>query len=150
MTPPRKPEDAKASDHKQPNRKRKPYRRPELSSYGSVSQITRGSMSNMNNDAGGAATRNCWIAEALYGVDSARTRLVRGWLNDSFERRAAWALAVVPLYRWAGRPVARAVRRHAAVERLFRPLFDRGVRLAHRALARQVVSGSRISTSPSA
>ena len=128
---------------------RKPYRRPELSFYGDISQITRGNQSTHAGDAGGGATKMCWIAEALYGVDAPRTQLVRAWLNDAYSRRIAWALVAVPLYRRFGVRVARGLRTNALVEQVCRRMFDYAVRCAHHEYA--AYAGSlRTSISPSA
>lgn len=127
---------------------RKPYRRPELSFHGDVSQVTRGAMSNKNGDAGGAATKMCWIAEELYGVAAPRTLLVRAWLDDAYDHRIGWALVAVPLYRGFGVLVARGVRSSTLLERVFRRLFDHAVRCAHRKYAAYVAGPLRTSISP--
>ena len=151
--------DSRASKAAEPRRKnegrraspRKAYRRPELASYGGVSQVTRGNQSNMSGDAGGAATKmGCWIAEALYGVGSPRTVLVRAWLNDAYDRRRGWALVAVPLYRRVGVRVARRLRSSTLLERVLRPLFDHAVRCAHRHYAAYVGGPLRTSIKPSA
>lgn len=129
---------------------RKPYRKPELSFYGDVSQLTRGDISNMSSDAGGAATRMCWIADELYGVAAPRTVLVRAWLNDVYDRRTGWALVAVPLYRRFGVRVARRLRSSILLESILRPLFDHAVRRAHRRYAAYVAGALRTSINPSA
>jgi len=120
---------------------RKSYRSPELSSYGDVSQITR-SGSGGSGDSGGTAgmTKQCWIAEALYGVDAPRTQLVRAWLTECYDLHVSWARAVVPLYRRFGQTVAGAVRHSTCVERVFRPVFDYAVQRAHRYYAVRAVT----------
>jgi hypothetical protein len=129
---------------------RKAYRRPELSFYGDVSQVTRGNVSNMSGDAGGAATKMCWIADELYGVAAPRTVLVRAWLNDAYARRRGWALVAVPLYRRFGVRVARRLRSSTLLESMLRPLFDHAVRCAHRKYAAYVAGPLRTSINPSA
>ena len=52
------PERTKRADSISP---RKVYRRPELSFYGDVSQVTRGDASTHNGDVGGGATKMCWM-----------------------------------------------------------------------------------------
>jgi hypothetical protein len=122
-----------------------------LSSYGDVSQITRGNMSNMPGDAGGAATKmGCWIAEALYGVDTPRTTLVRTWLNEAYDSRIGWAVVVMPLYRRYGVGLARGVRSSPLLQRMLRPLFDSAVRRAHRKYSAYLVEAPRTSISPAA
>ena len=129
---------------------RKAYRQPELSFYGDVSQLTRGQQSNMSGDAGGAATKMCWIADELYGVAAPRAVLVRAWLNDAYDRRMGWALVAVPLYRRFGVQVARRLRSSTLLERVLRPLFDHAVRCAHRKYAAYVAGPLRTSINPSA
>jgi hypothetical protein len=128
---------------------RKAYRRPELSFYGDVSQVTRGNASNMSGDAGGAATKMCWIAQELYGVAAPRTVLVRAWLNDAYDRRLGWALVAVPLYRRFGVQLARRLRSSTLLDSVLRPLFDHAVRCAHRKYAAYVAGPLRTSISPS-
>jgi hypothetical protein len=113
---------------------KKTYRTPLLSSYGDVTQITRGNLNVGSDGTGGASSKNagCWIAEALYGIDAPRTHLVRAWLKHCYAQRQPWALVVVPLYRRFGQRVATGVRSYAVLQRLFRPLFDRAVVCAHR------------------
>ena len=119
---------------------KKAYCPPELSSYGAVTQITRGG-GGTTGDGGSTHTKlACWIAEALYGVDAPRTLLIRAWLTHCYNRQQTWALVVVPLYRRFGERVAAGVRSHAVLQRLFRPLFDRAVVCAHRDYA-PVIAG---------
>jgi len=80
-----------------------------------------------------AATRKCWIAEALYGYDTPRVLLVRGWLTECYDRRIWWALAIVPLYVKFGERVAAAIRVSPGLARLFRPAFDGAVLQGFRA-----------------
>lgn len=132
-----------------PGPARKAYHRPELTSYGSVAQVIRGQASTHNGDFNGGATKMCWIAEALYGVDAPRTLLVRAWLTAHHARGARWARIVVPAYQRCGSAVARGVRSNAMVRRLCAVLFDNAVRRAHAEYAVYAV-GSRTSISPSA
>jgi hypothetical protein len=104
----------------------------------------------MSGDAGGGATKMCWIAEELYGADAPRTHLVRAWLSDTYDRRIGWALVAVPLYRGFGMQIARGIRSSALLRRVFQPLFDHAVRCAHRKYAAYVVGPLRSSISPSA
>ena len=83
-------------------------------------------------DGGGAMSMAmCWIAEVLYGVDAPRTRLVRSWLTESYERREPITRIVVPMYSRFGVSVAGLLREYPVLERIFRPLFDRAVKRAH-------------------
>jgi hypothetical protein len=116
----------------------KVYRRPELTSYGSVAQLIRGQASTHNGDFNGGATKMCWIAEALYGVDTPRTLLVRAWLTAHYERGSGWARIVVPIYRRWGRVIGRAVGSNATIRCASGRLFDAAVRQAHREYARAV------------
>jgi hypothetical protein len=138
------------TNQERPVSPRKAYRKPELSFYGDVSQVTRGNVSNKSGDAGGAATKMCWIADELYGEASPRTVLVRAWLNDAYDRRRSWALVAVPLYRRFGVQVARRLRTSTRLERVVRPLFDHAVRCAHRKYAVYAAGPLRTTISPSA
>jgi hypothetical protein len=128
---------------------RKGYRRPELTTYGSVAHVIRGQAAMMKGDFTGGATKMCWIAEALYGVDAPRTRLVRLWLTAHHARGSRWARLAVPVYRRCGRTIARAVRSNALIRRGCLRLFDGAVRRAHREYAAYAV-GLRMSIKPSA
>ena len=101
---------------------RKPYSPPRLVSYGHVKDLIQGG-TGMMNDAGGAKSKNCWIAEALYGVHDARTLLLRAWLTVVYdERRPGWVF--VALYRRGGRAAAALIHRGVVPRWAFRPVFD--------------------------
>jgi hypothetical protein len=109
---------------------RKPYTTPRLVTYGHVKDIVQGATGN-KADAGTTKQTGppCWIAEALYGVDDARTLVLRAWLQEvRATRRAGWPL--VHLYVLVGPAVALAARRLTSVDRILRPLFDRLVTAA--------------------
>ena len=109
-----------SSDSKSPVR-RKPYASPRLISYGHVKDIVQGA-SGGKADAG--TTRSCWVAEALYGAEDARTILLRSWLTAIHaERRRGWLW--VELYRRVGFTVAGLIRSGRLPRRAFHPLFDR-------------------------
>jgi hypothetical protein len=110
---------------------KKKYENPRLVCYGTVTELTQGAGRGAR-DTGGGHTKHCWIAEALYGIDAPRTHLVRGWLTECYERREPWSLVVVPLYSRFGQQIAGFLRSYPAFKSLFRPLFDLGVRRAHR------------------
>jgi hypothetical protein len=149
MTQQPKSETPGPQDSRQSKAPRKPYKRPELSFYGDVTQVTRGQMSNMPGDAGGAATKmGCWIAEVLYGVDASRTLLVRAWLNEAYDNRLMWARIIMPMYRRYGIRVAQCMRSNVWLESALRPLFDSAVRRAHRKYAAQIVGIPRTTISP--
>lgn len=102
---------------------RKPYAKPRLTRYGHVKDVVQGFM-GPQADAGGPKTKPCWVAEAVYGADDARTVLLRAWLSELYAmRRRGWLLAA--LYVRIGPPVAALVRRGAVPRRSLRPLFDR-------------------------
>jgi hypothetical protein len=121
-----------------PQKPKKPYRAPVLSEYGDVRQLTSGG-GGANSDAGGAMTKKCWIAEALYGYDTPRVLLVRGWLTECYDQRIWWALAIVPLYVKFGERVAAAIRVFPGLGHLFRPVFDRAVLQSFRAYGSKAV-----------
>jgi len=101
---------------------RKPYATPRLVPYGHVKDIVQGTQ-GPGNDQGGGHSKQCWIAEALYGSDDARTHLLRAWLSVVYdERRAGWEC--VALYRVFGRTTARLISAGVLPRQLFRPLFD--------------------------
>ena len=101
---------------------RKPYAPPRLVCYGSVKELIQG-----GGGGGGDATAHtkaqCWIAEALYGIDDPRTTLLRAWLTDAYVQRRRWWLFVA-LYRSCGRSVANLIYRGRLPRRWLRPLFD--------------------------
>ena len=92
---------------------RKPYTKPRVTCYGHVKDIVQGS-SGTGADGGtfNHSRAPCWIAEALYGVDTPRTLLVRGWLTEAYDQKRRWWF-LISLYRTFGRPVAGLIRRGA-------------------------------------
>jgi hypothetical protein len=118
---------------------KKQYRTPELLFHGDVTQLTKGTLGSLG-DGSANKSRSCWIAEALYGIDAPRTRLVRAWLAECYEQRVSWALVIVPLYSRFGQRVAGSVRRHSSLRQLFRPIFDYAVRRAHRNFAVRAIA----------
>lgn len=102
--------------------RRKPYRSPRITKYGHVKDIVKGSQ-QVGNDSGANRSKNCWIAEALYGVDAPRTLLVRGWLNEVSSTTWRWRLFSTA-YTLTGRPVARSIRRGLLARAPFLWLFD--------------------------
>ena len=102
--------------------RRKPYSKPRVISYGHVKDIVRGG-GGTKADGPGHATKACWIAEALYGVDAPRTLLLRAWLSEAYDQeRKGWPL--ISVYIRFGQTVARLIRRGRIPSRLFVPLFD--------------------------
>ena len=124
---------------------KKKYQCPRLVCYGNVAELTRGGGGNGLDQGSGQHTKMCWIAEAIYGVDAPRTQLVRGWLSECYERRERWSLVVVPLYRRLGQRIAVFIQCFPVFKSLFRPLFDVGVRRAHRDRATALLAGVRTS-----
>ncbi len=119
---------------------KKNYSAPRLTCYGEVTQVTRGQGGNgLDGGKLGKSRPACWIAEVLYGFDAPRTRLVRAWLAESYKRRDPLARVVVPLYSRLGVAVARMMRRYPVLQPVFRPLFDRAVKRAHREYAERAV-----------
>ncbi len=128
-----------------PSAPRKPYSSPRLVSYGHVKDIVQGG-GGKKFDAGGSQgagnSKSCWIAEALYGVDDARTHLLRAWLAVAYdERRAGWPF--IALYSKFGRPVADLIRRGYLPRTPFRLLFDVLVEKALDARAHVFVAARR-------
>jgi hypothetical protein len=112
---------------------RKPYTPPRLVLYGHVKDIIQGG-GGRRSDAtgkppGGRSKAFCWVAEAVYGVDDARTLLLRAWLSRVYdEKRPAWPL--IALYKRFGRAAANLIRRGYLSRGMFRLLFDALVRRA--------------------
>jgi hypothetical protein len=101
---------------------RKPYSPPRVVSYGHVKDIIQGT-TGPGNDGGGTHSKQCWIAEALYGAHDPRTLLVRAWLTIVYdERRPGWMF--VALYRQFGRSAAALIERGLLPRLMFQPLFD--------------------------
>ena len=110
--------DDKSASTQQPPAK--PYTPPRVVSYGHVKDLVQG-------NAGGGLdvghSKQCWIAEAVYGADDPRTHLLRAWLTVVHdERRRGWEFVV--LYRIVGRGTARLISNGVLPAQWVRPLFD--------------------------
>ena len=117
---------------------RKPYSHPRVVSYGHVKDIVQGSI-GPGNDGSGTHSKQCWIAEALYGAHDSRTYLLRAWLTVIYdERRRGWML--VGLYRLFGRRTAALITGGILPRMLFQPLFDTLVEKAMADSARAFVA----------
>ena len=103
---------------------RKPYTAPRLISYGHVKDIVQGGGGTKANDPGtGRATKPCWVAEALYGPDAARTTLLRAWLSEILvHKRRGWRL--VSMYIACGPRVADLLQSGRLPRRPFLRGFD--------------------------
>jgi hypothetical protein len=101
---------------------RTPYAPPRLVCYGSVKDIVQGGGGG-GLDAGGAHSKLCWVAEALYGVHAPRTTLLRAWLSHEYDQKGRWWLFAA-LYRRCGRTVANLIHRGHLPRRWVRPSFD--------------------------
>jgi len=111
----------------------KPYTPPRVVTYGHVKDLVQGNQGGGVDNAGGGGghSKQCWIAEVVYGPDDPRTHLLRAWLTVVHdERRPGWMFVV--LYRVFGRGTARLISSGVLPARFFRPLFDA---LVDRALA---------------
>ena len=83
--------------------------------------------------AGGAASAGmapggalgCWIAEAIYGTDDARTHMIRAWLNGPFKQTAIGSI-VMALYLRFGQRIAK----HPRICLILKPLFEIALRKA--------------------
>jgi len=106
---------------KQPAPK-KPYTLPKVIAFGSLKEIVQG-FNGTHTDGAPGDTKNCWIAEALYGERDPRTFLLRSWMTGIYDaRRSGWPL--VALYRRTGPALARAIRATPFLRRGFRVVFD--------------------------
>ena len=117
------------------SRKKKSYVAPRLVVYGKLQELTKGA-AGKPGDGGGTTKAPCWIAEALYGAADIRTHLLRAWLVTDYAK-SPFGAAVVGAYGRLGRPVAAITRRSRLVQRIWRPLFDRGVSAAQRQFMQQ-------------
>lgn len=75
----------------------------------------------------------CWIADAIYGVDSPEASLARYWISFGWQGPVATIARCG--YAMVGRPVAALAKRSSCVRRWLRPVFDIAVRRAQTALA---------------
>jgi hypothetical protein len=106
-----------------PQPPRKPYSPPNVVSYGHVKDIVQGTTGGGQDGGGGGHSKQCWIAEALYGAHDPRTHLLRAWLTVIYdERRRGWMF--VALYRRFGRGTASLIERGLLPRQMFQPLFD--------------------------
>lgn len=71
-----------------------------------------------------SSSSGCWIAAEIYGGWlNPRTVIVRNWLNREFKKSIVGRMTM-SLYLRFGERTARVIRRHPALKRMFRPLFD--------------------------
>jgi len=105
-----------------PRDRKKPYKSPRVITYGHVKDIVKGVL-QVGNDGGVGHSKNCWIAESLYGVDSPRTLLVRGWLAEMAAATRRWQIFSAT-YTVIGRRVAGLIGRGWLPRTPFRRLFD--------------------------
>lgn len=105
-----------------PRDRKKPYARPRVVTYGHVKDVVKGALAN-GNDSGGNRSKNCWVAEALYGIDAPRTLIVRSWLTEMAASTRRWRL-FSSVYTLTGRRVASMIRRGRLPRMPFRMLFD--------------------------
>lgn len=95
-----------------------------------------GSLLSGGFGAGGAF--GCWIAEAVYGLDDARTHLLRAWLNGPFSDTAL-GTAVMWFYMKFGRAGAAAVTRNPRLKRAMKYMFDLALQRAMREMGTRAV-----------
>jgi hypothetical protein len=101
---------------------RKPYQPPTLISYGHVKDIVQTGGGGMG-DGTNTSKSMCWVAEAIYGVDDARTLVLRSWLTAVHAgRQRGWVF--VELYRRFGERAAGLIRGGLVPRATLRPLFD--------------------------
>ena len=106
---------------KQPAPKQ-PYAQPKVTEFGSLTEIVQG-FNGTHTDGAPGDTKNCWIAEALYGEQDPRTFLLRSWMTGIYvTKRSGWPLVAV--YRRTGPALARAIRATPFLRRGFRIAFD--------------------------
>jgi hypothetical protein len=113
-------------------RPKRPYEPPKLVQYGDLQKLTRNGLGGSGDGTNGGQlnhSKQCWIAEVLFGVDDPRTQILRVWLSDIYVHTAA-GKPIVAIYRAIGRQVAALARRSAILRSMLRPLFERGLRRA--------------------
>lgn len=71
----------------------------------------------------GGGKGGCWIAEAIYGENDARTHLLRSWLNTEFTEHW-YGRAVMRVYLKFGERVAAKVRQWPLLKAALKPLFE--------------------------
>jgi hypothetical protein len=105
-------------------RSKTPYSAPRLVIYGNLHQLTQ-AKPGRSAEGHGITPRvpPCWIAEVLYGVDDARTHLLRSWLTQVYIGTLAGSV-VVQLYMACGRQIAGLAARSSFLRGILRPLFD--------------------------
>lgn len=95
--------------------------------YGTASQQKPGLLGSLVSGAasvgGAAVTKYCWIAEALYGEDSAKTRVLRHYLSTIF-RRTIRGKMIMALYGVFGKKMAKIVQTNALIAAAVRPFFE--------------------------
>jgi hypothetical protein len=79
--------------------------------------------------AGLTSGESCWIAEALWGIDDARTHVVRWWLNHEFASHWYGAMVMWAYRRW-GRQIAARVERKGLLYCLLKPVFEHALNCA--------------------
>lgn len=111
-----KPQSLKLDEttEQEPNPRRRPYGTPKLIDCGKAAAVT------------GSNSVPCWIAEAIYGTDDLRTRLLRGWLNGPYQETHL-GRPVMFLYWKIGRQVAWLARRSAFLRSALKPLFEQAL-----------------------
>jgi hypothetical protein len=91
--------------------------------------VVGGALGGVGSVIGGglAGGKICWIAEVIFGVDDARTELVREWLNVEFGVRHWYGRATVFIYRLIGKPLAWLLSKVPSLQVIFRPLFEKAL-----------------------
>lgn len=112
-------------------RSKTPYSAPRLVIYGTLHQLTQAKPGRAAEGHGITPRVPCWIAEVLYGVDDARTHLLRSWLTQVYVCTLAGSV-VVQLYMACGRQIARLAARSSLMRGILRPLFDAALKRALR------------------
>jgi hypothetical protein len=99
------------------------YRIAQLNNQFSFANAVTGILTGAAQGAAQGFAGKCWIAEAIWGAQDARTHLVRAYLNAEFGERW-YGRGLMALYERFGRQVARQVRAHRWLGGLLRPLFE--------------------------
>jgi hypothetical protein len=119
----KKTQNLEAAEQRRTETTRKSYASPRIVTYGFVKDIVKGNHGELSDQGQATFSRQCWIAEAVYGVEAPQTMLVRAWLPEASRQAYRWWLFCA-LYRLVGRQIAALIRNGYMPSSLFRPGFD--------------------------
>lgn len=89
-----------------------------------------GSLASAGGAVGAAAA--CWIAEELFGVNDARTILLRKWVSETWPQRSLVGKLAFGLYLKHGRKVAKFIQDSPAARAVCAAIFSLALRQARK------------------